>query len=391
MSPDPGLPLSDLTVIDLSLARSGPTAVRQLADWGANVIRIDPPSGTDLMDPSDADYLNLHRNKRGMTLNLKEPTGRELFEKLVRRSDVVVENFRPRVKDSLGISYDALSAWNPGVILGSISGFGQDGPYAEKGGLDQIAQGLGGLMSVTGRAGEGPMRAGIAVSDSSAGHMLAFGIMAALHERARSGRGQWVQVSLLEAMIAMLDFQAARWTVDHELATQAGNEHPNRVPMGVFPTADGHINIAAASHGLWQRFCGVLEQEQLVSDERFVSGLDRTRNREALAAELNAVTSRWASGDLLAALDAAGVPAGPINTIAETFEDPQVQHLGMTFGVAHPVRGDVDLIRQPLRMSRSRARTDQPSPMPGQHTTELLAELGISADEAHELHERGVL
>ncbi len=237
-------------VLDLTVARAGPTAVRQLADWGAEVIRIEPAGAHDDVTGGrrhGSDFQNLHRNKRCITLDLKQPRGREIFLALARSADVVVENFRADVKHRLGIDYDSVRAVNPRIVYGSISGFGQDGPYRDRPGVDQIAQGLGGLMSVTGLPGQGPVRVGVAISDLAAGLYLACGILVALHERARSGEGQWVTTSLLEALIGMLDFQAARFLVEGEVAGQAGNHHPTLAPMGVFPTADGHINIAASS------------------------------------------------------------------------------------------------------------------------------------------------
>ena len=244
------LPLADLVVLDLTVARAGPTAVRQLADWGAEVIRIEPAGAHDDVTGGrrhGSDFQNLHRNKRCITLDLKQPRGREIFLALARRADVVVENFRADVKHRLGVDYESVRAVNPRIVYGSISGFGQDGPYRDRPGVDQIAQGLGGLMSVTGLPGQGPVRVGVAISDLAAGLYLACGILVALHERARSGEGQWVTTSLLEALIGMLDFQAARFLVEGEVAGQAGNHHPTLAPMGVFPTADGHINIAATS------------------------------------------------------------------------------------------------------------------------------------------------
>ena len=305
------MPLADLTVLDLSIARSGPAAARQFADWGANVIRIEPSERVDALAPDDSDYLNLHRGKRAMTLNLKSDAGLEVFFRLVERADVLIENFRPPVKVALSIDYPTVAARNPRLVYGSISGYGQSGPYSAKGALDQIIQGIGGLMSVTGHPGSGPLRAGIAVADLAAGHHLAFGILAALHERERSGLGQWVQVSLLESLITMLDFQAARWTIDGELPGQVGNDHPNRMPIGMYPASDGDINLAAYSDRLWERLCDALEEPSLAHDERFASAGLRVTNRGALNAQISAITRTRPRSEWLARLDAHGIPAWP--------------------------------------------------------------------------------
>jgi crotonobetainyl-CoA:carnitine CoA-transferase CaiB-like acyl-CoA transferase len=263
-------PLSHITVLDLTRARSGPTCVRQLADLGASVIQVEARVDRDSdFARHGFDFQNLHRNKRSITLDLKTPGGVEILEKLVARADVLVENFRPDVKTRLGIDYEALSRVNPRLVYGSISGFGQSGPYRDRPGYDQIAQGMGGLMSITGLPGQGPVRVGIPVADLTAGIFLAEGILAALIERERSGRGQWVHTSLLEAMIRMLDFQATRWLMGGEIPPQAGNDHPTGIPTGVFRTSDGHINIAAAGQVMFRRLCDALGVEALVNDERF--------------------------------------------------------------------------------------------------------------------------
>ncbi|HBD39855.1 MAG TPA: formyl-CoA transferase, partial [Cupriavidus sp.] len=266
-------PLSRFTVLDLTRVRSGPAAVRQFADWGANVIKIEEPG----LAPDDrpggsaqvADYQNTHRNKQSITLNLKHPEGRALFLDLVRKADVVVENYRPSVKFKLGIDYESLRKVNPRIVYGSVSGFGQDGPYHDRPGLDQIAQGISGMMSVTGEPGRGPMRAGIPVADLTAGLFCAIGVMVALLEREVSGQGQWVQTSLLQSQLWMMDFQAMRWLMNGEVPGQSGNDHPTSSPTGVFPTADGHMNIAAMGNDIFARLCNVLGAPELVQDERF--------------------------------------------------------------------------------------------------------------------------
>jgi formyl-CoA transferase len=392
---DNGLPLCDLRVIDLTVARAGPTCVRQLADWGADVVRIEAPPGAggDQMDERrhTADFQNLHRNKRCVTLDLKTVEGHDLLMRLVDTADVLVENMRPPVKHRLGFDYETVRARNPRLVYASISGFGQTGPYAGRGGVDQIAQGMGGLMSVTGQPGTGPTRVGIPVSDLAAGIYLAVGILAALHERDRTGQGQWVMTSLLEAMIAMMDFQAARWTAAGEVPGQEGNNHPTMTPMGCFATADGHLNLAGSGGRLWYAFCEVVGLPELVGDPRF----DTIAKRTAARAELNALVSdrlrTRTTAEWVAALNEAGVPAGPVYRVDETFADPQVRHLDVVAGVEHPVLGHLDLVRAPVTTSRGLASVRAPSPEAGQHTGEVLAELGLSPEQVDELRGRGVV
>ena len=392
------LPLSDISVLDLTRARAGPTAVRQLADWGADVIQIEMPPVDDGNEGITGarygpDYQNLHRNKRSMTLNLKASAGRDIFLKMAADVDVIVENYRPRVKHRLGIDYETINAFNPRVIYGSISGFGQTGPYADRPGVDQIAQGMGGLMSITGLPGQGPVRVGIPIADLTAGMSLAQGILIALYERHTSGRGQWVHTSLLEAQIAMLDFQAARWLISEEIAPQAGNDHPTGIPTGVFETSDGHINIAASGGGLYARMCKALGREELITHEDYRSGGHRSKNRLALNAEITTVTRQKTSAEWIKIMNEAGVPCGPINTIDQTFADPQVQALGIARPVDHPKLGKIRVVGQAVNLER----TPQPPQMRmptaelSQHTEEILTELGLSADEVALLRERNVI
>ncbi len=390
-----GLPLDDIRVIDLTVARAGPNCVRQLADWGADVIRIEPP-----MEPgapgilgarSSSDFQNLHRNKRAISLDLKAPEAREILMRLVDSADVLVENMRPPVKERLGFDYASVHARNPRLVYGSISGFGQDGPYAERGGVDQIAQGMGGLMSVTGMPGGGPLRVGIPVSDLSAGLYLAVGILVALHDRARTGEGRWVQTSLLEAMILMTDLQAVRWTIDGEVPEAEGNDHPTLVPMGCFRTADGYVNIAGPQGRLLRNFCKVIGLPDLPSDPRF----DSTGKRNANRAELNEIvaarlrtrtTTEW-----IEALNEVGVPCGPVYRMDEVFADPQVQHLGMTGALEHAKRGRIDVLRNAVRMTGVETTVRTLTPEPGQHTDIVLGELGWSAEQIADLRARKVI
>jgi len=389
-------PLSRFRVLDLTRVRSGPTAVRQLADWGADVIKIEAPAAVDTAKGmggarNGPDFQNIHRNKRGITLNLKDPAGRDVFMRLVETADVVVENFRPDVKDRLGIAYEDLKAVNKGVVLTSISGFGQDGPYMRRPGFDQIAQGMGGLMSITGLPGQGPVRVGIPIADLTAGMYAAMGILIALVEREQSGEGQWITTSLLQAQIAMLDFQAARWTVAGEVAPQAGNNHPTSIPTGVFRTSDGHINIATTGMAMWDRLCEALQSPGIHENPDYATGELRSDNRDALNAEIEAVTVTKTSAEWIDILEAAGVPCGPIYLIDQMFADPQVQHVGMEHPVEHPDLGSMNLVGQAVRMNRYEPKTGMATPNRGQHTDEVLAAAGYSEDEIAAMREGGVI
>ena len=393
--PDPSpMPLSRFTVLDLTRVRAGPTAVRQLADWGAKVIKIEAPPG-----PGEAmggprhgpDFQNLHRNKRSLTLDLKAPDGIEIFRKLVRGTDVLVENYRPDVKTRLGIDYAALEALNPGLVYASISGFGQSGPYRDRPGFDQIAQGMGGLMSITGLPGQGPVRVGIPIADLSAGIFTAMGILVALLEREVSGQGQWVESSLLAAQIAMLDFQAARWLLAHEVPEQAGNDHPTSIPTGVFKTKDGYINIASAGDDIFRRLCRALDQPALADHPDYKGGRDRSKNRKALNTAIEAITVARDSAEWIERFNAAGVPAGPIYSIDQVFADPQVRHLGIAQSVDHPVLGRQDLVGQAVTLSRTPSRLRTASPEPGEHTDAVLEELGYSDSDIADLRRRHVV
>jgi len=375
--------LSRFTVLDLTRVRSGPTCVRQLADWGANVIKIESPpqleSGEPPGGPRDGpDFQNLHRNKRSITLNLKSPEGLAVFKRLAKKADVVVENFRPDVKKRLGIDYKDLRKINPKIVYGSISGFGQDGPYATRPGFDQIAQGMGGLMSITGLPGQGPVRVGIPVADLTAGLFCAIGILTALLERDKSKKGQHIETSLLQAQIFMLDFQAARYLVKGEVAKQAGNNHPTSIPTGVFKTADGHINIAVTGHKIWERFCNAIEAPELIKNPDYATGAARLKNRDALNAEIDRHTAKRSSTDWIERFNTAGVPSGPIYAIDQMFADPQVKHVRM----AQPVKSStLTLVGQPVTLSRTPSKLVAAPPAMGQHTAAVLKEIGYSAKQ----------
>src|SRR4051812_20841758 len=389
--------LSRFTVLDLTRVRSGPTCVRQLADWGANVIKIETPEGLEQGDAPGgprhgSDFQNLHRNKRSLSLNLKTAAGLKVMKRLVEKADVLVENYRPDVKHRLGIDYEALKAVNPRLVYASISGFGQDGPYRERPGFDQIAQGMGGLMSITGLPGQGPVRVGIAINDTASGILLANGIVLALLEREKSGEGQWVHTSLIEAQLFMLDFQAARWLMKHEVPGQEGNFHPTSPGTGMFQTADGYINIAASGDNLWKKFCEVAGDKELPQHPDFATVPLRAKNRAALIAHLNDLVRSKPSAYWVEELNKAGVPCGPINTIDKAWEDPQVKHLGMAKTVEHPKIGAYEVVGQPIHMSRyPQPDTLRPTPDQGQHTEEVLRELGYADAEIAALRQKRVV
>jgi crotonobetainyl-CoA:carnitine CoA-transferase CaiB-like acyl-CoA transferase len=384
-------------VLDLTRVRAGPTAVRQLADWGANVIKVELPAHLETGESLGGarhgpDFQNLHRNKRSVALNLKSPKGVEVFHRLAAKADVVVENYRPDVKKRLGIDYPALSKINPRLIYASISGFGQDGPYAVRPGFDQVAQGMGGLMSITGEPNRGPMRVGIPVADLSAGIFCSLGILVALLEREQSGKGQEVATSLLQAQIFMLDFQASRWLNAGEVPPQAGNNHPTSIPTGVFKTRDGHINIAAAGGAIWERLCRAIGAETLIENPDYGSSAARSKNRDALNAALNTYLADRTSAEWVDILNKAGVPSGPIYTVDKVFADPQVEHLGIVQEIeTGDDRGTLRVVGQPVTLGRTPSHLDTAPPDCGQHTDEVLTEFGFSEAEIAELRETKVI
>jgi crotonobetainyl-CoA:carnitine CoA-transferase CaiB-like acyl-CoA transferase len=391
---DTRLPLARITVLDLTHARAGPTAVRHLADWGANVIRIEPPptGAEDVAGNRDGfDFQNLHRNKRSIQLNLKTPEGHAVFMRLARTADVVVENLRAQVKHRLKVSYEDVRAVNPRIVYGSISGFGQTGPYAHRAGVDQIAQGMGGLMSITGFPGQGPVRVGIPIDDLTAGNLLALGMMMALFERETTGVGRWVQTSLLEAQVFMLDFQAARWLFDKEVAPQAGNDHPTGIPTGVFPTSDGMINIAASSGRLWERFCDTIGKAEWRTHPTWGSQKGRSADRKEINAAIGEITKTKPSEYWIATFEEAGIPCGPINTIDKVFADAQVQHLGMARPVAHPRLGPQQVVASGINMSGLARDVRFATRDAGADTDEVLRGAGYSEEEIKGLRGKGVI
>ena len=393
----PPLPLASYTVLDLTVARAGPVAVRLLADWGADVIRVEPPPGKGRgaigTGRRGSDEQNLHRNKRSLCIDLKHADGTRVLQRLLPRCDVVVENFRADVKQRLGLAWNDLHRAHPRLILASISGFGQDGPYADRPGVDQVVQGLSGLMSVTGERDGPPQRVGVAISDTTAGMFLGQGILLALLHRERTGRGQWVHTSLLEGMLNKLDFQGARYTMSGEVPPREGNSHPTLAPMGTFRAADGWVNIAASSPRMWQALCQALGATALLDDPRYRSGTDRFAHRRELEADLDAVTSTLPAAELVARLNPVGVPCGPVFDIGQAFDDVQARHLRMTRPAPHPELGPLNLVRSPINLSdcpqpEAFARA---APDPGQHSDELLRELDFGDDEIGALRAQGAV
>ena len=386
--------LARFRVIDLTQVRAGPTACRQLADWGADVVQVQMPEhmrGDDTLGGQEgSDYQYTHRNKRSITLNLKEPEGISVLKRLIQGADVVVENFRPDVKFRLGIDYDSLKQDNPGLVYASISGFGQSGPLAERPGFDQIAQGMGGLMSVTGAAEQGPMRVGIPIADLCAGIFAAQGILVALLEREKSGQGQYLHTSLLESMVYMMDFQTSRWLIDGEVATQAGNFHPNSIPTGVYKARDGYMNIAVFGSKIWERFCDILGAPQWVQDERYMAKAGRSVHRDALNAEINAKLALQDRAYWIERLNAGGVACGLINNVQEMFAEPQIQHLGMVKEVVSKHLGAQKLVGQPMQLARTPSSIARAAPRRGEHTEEILTELGLQADDLARMKSTGV-
>ena len=395
MANNGALPLARFSVLDLTRARAGPTCVRQLVDWGARAIKIEMPGGRtgDGMGGNrhGFDFQNLHRNKKALTLNLREPEAVEIFKRLVRDADIVVENYRPDVKRRLGIDYDSLRTINPRLIYGSISGFGQSGPYRDRPGVDQIAQGMGGLMSITGLPGQGPVRVGIPIADLCSGILLAQGILVALLEREVTGEGKWVHTSLLEAMLSMLDFQASRWLMSGEIPPQAGNNHPTGIPTGVFETRDGHINIAASGDDMYERLCRAVGRPDLRTDPRFATSKARSANRDVLMEVFMPVTRQKSSAEWITILNDAGVPCGPIYRVDEAFADPHVRHLEMAQKVHSPVLGDLTILGHPVSHGTTRLPIRTAAPELGQDNEAILTSIGYTTEQIADLTKRGVI
>jgi formyl-CoA transferase len=393
--PAPG-PLARFTILDLTRVRAGPTAVRQLADWGANVIKIEPPEHENDAEPMGgprhgSDFQNLQRNRRSLTLDLKQPEGVAILKRLAVQADVLVENFRPDVKTRLGIDYAAMAALNPRLVYASISGFGQSGPYRDRPGFDQVAQGMGGLMSITGEPGRGPMRVGIPIDDLTAGNLLALGCMMAIFDRERTGVGRWVTTSLLEAQIFMLDFQASRWLMEGEVAGQAGNDHPTGIPTGVFPTSDGHINIAASSSRVFTRFCEAIERPDWLQKEEWKTQGGRSKARKEINAAIGEITKTKPANHWIELFEGTGIPCGPIYSIDQTFADPQVKHLGMARKMARAGGGSTEVVASAINISGFAKDIRVPTPEASSSTDEVLHSVGYSDAEIADMRKKGAI
>ncbi|MDE3077074.1 MAG: CoA transferase [Chloroflexota bacterium] len=386
------MPLSHINVIDLTRARSGPTCVRLLGQMGAQVIKIETPgTGEDMISRDHYDFQNLHPNKRSLTLNLKHETGREILLKLAEHSDVLVENFRPEVKHRLRIDYETLAEINPRLVYASISGFGQAGPDRNRPGLDQIAQGMSGVMTVNGEPGRGPMRVGLPVADLTAGYMAAYGVVLALFERERSGKGQWVHTSLLQAMVHLMDFQVVRWLIGGEVPPQQGNGHPIMAPTNVYRARDGSLIIQAAGQQLFERLCRAIEAPELAADQRFRDAARRVENRDALDREIELRLGHRDAADWIERLTEVGVPAGPILNVKQCFDNEQVRTLPLTAQVQHPRLGPLAVVGQGVNLERTPPRHRSAAPDLGEHTDEILAQLGYSAAEVAAFRQAGVV
>jgi len=382
--------LADLVVVDLTTVRSGPTCTKILADFGAEVIHVERPGESD-RGRVFFDQADLHRNKKSIVVNLQDPRGLEIVKRLAARADVVVENYRPDVKRRLGVDYETLSRDNPRLVYGSISGFGQEGPYRDRPGYDQIVQGMSGLMWLTGTAETAPLRIGIPIGDLLAGYFCAMGIITALLERGRSGRGQHVTTSLLEAMVGSLSFQAANYLNTGNVPPPVGNHHPQTAPMGVYRAKDGFMNIAVGNDDMFQRFCRVLGVPELGGDPRFAPGQERVKNRRALDAVIVERLATRTVAEWIEAFNAAGVACGPIYTVDQVFADEQVRRAGLVHEQVHETFGPVKVVGLPVTLSRTPATVRTPAPVPGAHTREVLGRLGYTEQEIDALAAAGAI
>jgi crotonobetainyl-CoA:carnitine CoA-transferase CaiB-like acyl-CoA transferase len=381
----PSTALADLIVLDMTQARAGPICVRQLADWGANVIKIERPGNPpDWAGRYEADFQSKHRNKRCMVLDLRGEEGRAVLNRMVEQADVVVENFRPAVKDRLGFDYESLKKVNPRIILASISAFGQDGPYKDRPGLDQIIQGMSSFMSINGTPDSGPLRAGVAISDITCGLFCALGILTALHERERSGEGQWVQTSLMESLLSMMDLHVARYLINDIVGQQVGNEHPTGVPTNTYKTSDGHVSLSIMPR-MWPDLCRAIERDDMAEDSRFDTREARRGHRKECNGMIAEAMAKFTTEEMLKRFAAADIPSGPVFTIDETFADPQVQHMNLAQELSSESMGDFKLLSQAFRLSRTPTENWTGIPEYGENTEEVLAEFGYSAEEIEAL------
>ncbi len=391
------LPLENVTVIDLTRHRAGPFTSRLLGDWGATVIKVEEPTDKgDSMGGSrhGFDFQNLHRNKKSLTINLKKEEGQVVFKRLVKNADILLENFRPEVKFRLGADYETLKSINSRIICGSISGFGQSGPYSGRPAVDQIVQGMSGLMSVTGTNDSGPLRVGAAISDVSAGMALAHAVLLALFQREKTGEGQWVYTSLLESTLSVLDFQVARYLADGYVPVSAGNDHPTLMPTGLFKTADGQVNIAAAEDDKFKLLCKILDITNICDCPDYVDVTARSLNRKQLVQAIEQVTSTCTSNELIELLNEAGIPCGPVYNVGEIMSDKQLEHLDIKCSVKHHKLGDLSLLGQPIHLGGcTECSTIRfAAPEHGQHTRDILVDmLGFTEDEVKSLQEINVI
>ena len=392
--------LEGIRVLDLTRALAGPFCTLMLGDNGADVIKIEIPGtgddtrhwGPPFIQDESAYFLSINRNKRSLTLNLRDPQAKEVFLKLARDADVVVENFTPGVMERFGLGYDDVKAANPNIIYCSISGFGQGGPYSGRSAYDQIMQGMGGLMSITGEPDGEPQKVGIAVTDIGAGMWSAFAIMAAIHHRHEHGEGQYIDVSMLDAQVAWLTYQAATYFANGEPPKRLGAAHPTLVPYQAFPCQDGKLlNLAVGSERIWERFCEAIEREDLKNNPEFATNADRVRNRGTLVPMLQEVFNKRPVLEWVDSLNAASVPAGPINDLADVFSDPQVLSRDMYQEIPHPTLGTIKQTGLPIKFSRTPGGLDRHPPLLGEHNSEILGELGFSEEEIAAMLEKSVI
>lgn len=392
-------PLADLLVIDLTRALAGPYCTVMLGDLGARIIKVESPGtgddtrgwGPPFLEGESTYFMSVNRNKESLTLNLKDPRGQEALHRLLVRADVLVENFRPGTMDRLGFGYAEVHARYPRIVYVSISGFGQDGPARERTAYDLILQGMGGLMGMTGEEGGPPVRVGVAITDICAGMFAAYGVLAALRVRDRTGLGQQVDTAMLDGQIAWLTYQAGNYFATGENPERLGNAHPSIVPYQAFRTADGYLNVAVGSEAIWERFCAAIQRPDLALDPRFRTNPDRVAHRAVLVPALETLFATRPTAHWRSILDEAGVPNGPIYLLSELFADPQVHHRGMVVELEHPAAGRVRQTGVPVKFSATPGAVRTPPPLLGQHTDAILRELGYEADTIKKLHEDAVV